>query len=339
MKGEGESLIGSMIVSVSGFNYTGSGAVFDLLKEYEEINIVNGEIGFIYLPDGLVDLDYNLNDSSSYLNGDVALERFWNLVSKSMMPKEYKGKILCATKDYLNSLTQVTWNGNSTFDGTRKEGSTYLIWKVRRLCSIVLFHYFKKISNICNREMKLSHHPDNFMDETAKYLDEISKIFGMNGRIAVMNQFFSAYTPEKSMKYLRDAKTIVVDRDPRDVYLVSQKTRRTQCFPFDDVKKFVTYFKTCWDAKENETSDRVLTVQFEDLIYKYDETVRMIEQFLGVSKHNSPKTYFKPEVSINNTQLFNRFPDKYEDIKYIEDKLRDYIYQFPFELKSDKSFF
>lgn len=330
-----------MLVSVSGYNFSGSGAVIDLLKEYQEITCVDPEIAFVYLPDGIIDLDYHINAAPTYLNGDAAISRYWNLCKKSAVPQKYRKAFNQITQEYLYAIVDETWQGNSSFEGTRKTGSSYLVWYLKKIYSILLFHYFKKISSASNHTMYLSHHCRNFNTATEDYLNRVVDLFAGNSekRIVVMNQFFSAYQPEKSMKYMQDAKTIVVDRDPRDIYILGKIKRRTQCYPVDDAKKFIKYFRTCWENRSNNNSDKVLHVQFEDVIYAYEDSVKQIEDFLGIHNHVSPKKYLKPEVSINNTQLKGRYPELSDDIAFIEKNLQEYLYPFPSKIQPTGDYF
>ena len=45
------------------------------------------------------------------------------------------------------------------------------------------------------------------------------------------------------------------------------------------------------------------------------------------------------ELSINNTQLFNRFPEKKSETSLIEEKLYQHIYKFPFLHNNSGNFF
>lgn len=83
---------------------------------------------------------------------------------------------------------------------------------------------------------------------------------------------------------------------------------------------------------------RILRVQFEDLIYNYDDELKEIYDFLGVGKdlHINKFKFFDPNQSINNTQLFllkDRFED---DISVIQESLPEYIYQFPHKPSHEK---
>ena len=328
-----------MMISVSGYNYTGSSAVIDFLKEYEETSIVKPEIAFVYLPDGIVDLDYHINYSASYFNGDAAIERYWNLCKKSSIPNEYRKEFLNISKAYLTSLEEEKWKGSSSFEGTRKEGVSYGVWYLKKLIKNIIWHFFHKAISINERTMYLAYRNENFYTITRQYLDKLIKIFSNGNKLPVFNQFISAFQPELCLKYFSDGKAIVVDRDPRDIYILGKIKHETSCYPSSDPQKFVKWYKTCWKDCKKENSDNVLYLQFEDLIYNYEETKRTIERFLGISMHVHKKEYFKPEVSINNTQLKHRFPNMKREIEYIENELRDYLYPFTEFEPNTKDFF
>ncbi|MEH2946033.1 hypothetical protein [Sporofaciens sp. JLR.KK001] len=328
-----------MLVSVSGYNYSGSSAVIDLLAEYSETNCVKQEIAFAYMPDGLLDLEYNMNHTATYFNGDVAIQRFWNQCLRCDMPKDKKQLFLQKSREYIDSIVEDTWHGGSYFDSTRLSGAKYYIWYLKKSISSLIYHYSKKVTNWNQRAMYLAYCCTNFNTLTSKYLNDIADMFSVEGKIGVFNQFFSAFRPELSMKFCVDGKTIVVDRDPRDIYILGNVRHETACFPSQDAKKFVTWYKRCWDNCVKEESDRVLHVQFEDLIFQYEITVKRIEVFLGIDDHVKPRMYFKPEVSINNTQLKMRFPKLASDIAYIEKELKDYLYVFPEGYKPSGDFF
>lgn len=328
-----------MIVSVSGFNYSGSSAVVDLLKEYENVQCVEDEIGFPYLPDGITDLEYHINESSTYFNGDVGIRRYYHMCKKSDIPRQYRKRFLDLTKEYLDRLTDTTWKGNSYFDGSRKEGINYASWKVKRMISAVVYHYTKKAILFDQRTMYLAYDNSSFKKHTRWYFQEIEKLFSEGKQFVVFNQFFSAFQPERSMRLSDNAKTIVVDRDPRDIYILGKIRHENSCYPVDDVKKYVIWYKKCHKEKQGADTDKVLFVQFEDLIFKYDETVKNIERFLGLENHVDKKKRFKPEVSKNNTQLIERFPQLKNDINYIIANLPQNLYSFPVDYTIEGDFF
>jgi len=107
------------------------------------------------------------------------------------------------------------------------------------------------------------------------------------------------------------------------------------------VDSFIIFYKNIHHnthVKENN----VLRISFEDLIYNYKETADDIEKFTGLHNHISEKKYFDPQKSLVNTQIYKRFPKYDNDIKKIEEELKDYLYPFEKYGKIDiknKSFF
>jgi hypothetical protein len=125
---------------------------------------------------------------------------------------------------------------------------------------------------------------------------------------------------------LEKPKAIVVDRDPRDIYLLSKYVLRYEskrCVPTDTTEQFITFFKS--QRKQKNNADNVLHLNFEDIVYEYESTKEKIMRFLDLKEHSAPLKFFNPEISINNTQLFNIFKD---DLSLINKELKDYFYPF-----------
>ena len=74
-----------------------------------------------------------------------------------------------------------------------------------------------------------------------------------------------------------------------------------------------------------------MRVQFEDLIYNYDSTIKGIEKFVGpiLGTHVNSKKYFDPAISIANTHVYPNYPEDAEAITKIECELKEYLYNFP----------
>ena len=90
------------------------------------------------------------------------------------------------------------------------------------------------------------------------------------------------------------------------------------------------------NAEKVEDHPRILRIWFEDLVYRYDETVAKIEAFTGLTpqQHVAPKSRFDPARSINNTQNFLIERAWEEEIKnYLE--YPEYLYSFPYERIAD----
>lgn len=190
------------------------------------------------------------------------------------------------------------------------------------------------------RDMAFSICPENF-DQLAKgYVTQVLEILGADfSKKIVLDQPFSGNCPQNSFKYFDDPKAIVVDRDPRDVYLLTKEFYHSKGLayqiPTDTVEHFVEYYKYMRkDQPYLLPDDRILVIRFEDMIYEYEKTTKEIRRFCEMDSEEKGKRCFFPEKSINNTQIYKRYPQYEEDIKYIESQLAEYLY--PFEKYGNK---
>lgn len=330
-----------MLVGVCGLGYTGSGAVIDLLSEYDGLQVEsNIELSFSYRPDGLEDLAYHLMNPRRFTACDVAISRF-----RDKMKKEFSGNphfwgihsfesLQKETDNFINSITQIRWKGFWTYDV-----SNYCYFKQRIYGAIIRLHrYLPKLAlyiekKLFYRDMYFSITPKDFYIKVRQYTNRILELLGYDtSRLIVINQLFSGDNPIKGFPFFDSPKAIVIDKDPRDLYISCKKVVKYDCawVPTDDVKQFVEYYKSIRNQLYTLNDNNVLIVKFEDLIYNYEKEVSRIEHFLGISHsiHIKKKKVFNPDKSIANTQLFKRYPCYNADIKYIEENLRDFLFDY-----------
>jgi len=140
-------------------------------------------------------------------------------------------------------------------------------------------------------------------------------------------------------------KVIVVYRDPRDVYLLNKyywykpPVSAPGAIPYfpTDVMKFCDEWKRMiYDCTGKKN---VLLIFFEDLVYQYDKTVKNIEDFLDleINNHTKKYTFFEPERSIENTQVFRLSNEWIEEIAPINSLLSSYLYHFPYNRIPEKT--
>ena len=106
-------------------------------------------------------------------------------------------------------------------------------------------------------------------------------------------------------------------------------------FPLE-VNEFCNFYKKMRESEKKCNSNKVYRVKFEDLIYDYENKVKEITKFLGFTEkdHVNKKSRFNPDISIKNTQLFRK-KEYLEESRIIEEKLKDYLYDFPYEINND----
>lgn len=330
-----------MIIGACGFGATGSSIITDFMREFDDVQVYDDfEFTFCYRVDGLEDLEYHvMKQFSKSISGDAAVKRFLYaanyidtpLIHKPCSPEEYK-KIV---NKFVDNIVQVKFKGMESIDiisGNVMKNIINLGMKKKILPNLIE----KRRKRACylwpNREMYICVQPDNFYEAAKEYIRDILRSMKADlNKTIVLDQPFSGNAPEQSMKFFDNPKAIIIDRDPRDLYLESKYRLIAECrfLPRDDVKKFCEYYKRIHTGMPKEDSENVLLLRFENLMYHYDREVEKIIKFAGLGKHVRKQAYFNPNRSVNNTQISRRFPEEAENIAYIEKELKDYL--FPFE--------
>ena len=192
----------------------------------------------------------------------------------------------------------------------------------------------------------------NFIEKTNLFLYKIlfSKLDETKNTL-VINNAFEPFNPQENIKYFDDAYVVVVSRDPRDIYAdayeinenykidseindpnFSYKYIIEQKKDFLGARDINTFIKRQRLYREKMKFDnnqkRIMYVNFEDLIFNYEQTVQELLSKLNVDPelHTMKKQYFDPAQSAKNVGIWKRMEDN-EDIKLIEKELKDYLYQ------------
>lgn len=335
-----------MIIGACGYGATGSSAVKDLLKEFSNVQVLDrAESMFAFKVDGLQDLEFHLmKQYSREISGDIAIKRFRDqsrfantpFVKKIYLdPQKYKKD----TDIFLDSIIQTYYMGMENADYEN----------VNRLQSIIalgfkkfIIKWYEQISGKPYRwwpmrRISVSICPDNFYSEAKLYMRKIIENGGGDlSKIIVLDQPFEGNNPTQSFPFFDDPYAIVVDRDPRDLYIgesykCTAKWLTDPFLPRRDPQKFVEYFKRQrMNIDYSKDNEHVLRIRLEDMIFDYENTIKKIISFLGLSdrEHVYKQKYFKPYVSIRGTQLYKKVPGHNEELKIIERELKEFLYDF-----------
>ena len=330
----------SYTIGACGFSGTGSSAICDYLKEFDENSVLNSiEFYLPYIMDGLQDLRYHLHEGGMRdFNCRLALKRYENLCNgyegKSFQ-QVTNGKFRKLSNDYCESIIQIKLAGRYR----NQDWFRSVVDRAYRKLKIykVLAYFEKKLDKeICIyplRKVGISIYPDNFEEKTKKYVRDILDAMGRDEtKNTVLDQPFSGNDPAAAFSFFDNPKAIVVDRDPRDIYVLMKDFWRPSGFraiPADNPRDYCLFHRK---LRENMPYKRpnpdILCIQFEDMVYQYEETTKRIKAFCGLENAQSKRKSFFPEKSINNTQVFKRYPQWGEDIRYIERELPEYLYPF-----------
>lgn len=329
-----------MIIGACGYGATGSSAVYDFVREFDEVQSLDfdSEFTYTYQVDGLQDLQYHLTSHySKGSSGDAAIKRFIKLsrfaktpfMHYQVPPKEF----LKITDEYIDSIVQGKFKGYETYDICNVNIFRRFINLI--FIKFIIVNFQKKFKKPYNywplRDLYISISPDEFLEKSKQYVRQLLLAMGYDiSRPILLNQPFEGNAPEHSFPFFDDPKAIIVDRDPRDLYTFYHKVLVDECrfLPIEDVKLFVEQYRRIRMCQKRVNDDTKLFVQFEDLVYNYDKVKNCVVDFLGLKIHTNPKKYFNPAKSINNTQLYKMFPEMADDIKYIEENLKEYLFDF-----------
>lgn len=333
-----------MIVSTCSFGSTGSSAVSDYLKECENVHVMD-KLEFTIAPavDGLQDLEYNIMKKCARQSSSIyAIQRFRKLIlSKRKGWNKRTGISYKAIENelanFIHGITQVEYVGFSPM--IDKKHSAFLksyfgnsLIEKRFVFPLEKRHIIKENINFYPLEkVQMSIKPDNFYEASKVFTSNILREMGVDlGKTVVLDQAFSGCDPAGSFLFYDDPYAIVVDRDPRDLYIFAKKVllSRGRFMPSDTVENFVTYYRK---LRENQPyripNERILLIQFEEMVYNYEVAVSKIDRFLNV-QNDHRKTIFVPEMSVANTNLIRKYPEFAEDVRIIEEQLSEYLFHF-----------
>lgn len=330
-----------MIIGACGFGSTGSSAVSDYLLEFGNVQVLDSqEFTWVSGVDGLIDLDFHLNHPHIRTGDSIyAIHRFEKRVKMSIRTYERKygkengKKFRESAYKFINAITQLKWDWYiSESTGVFEKYFKRLILQKRIILPIER-KLGRQIKCYPMKEVHFSIKPDNFDEAARTHVKELLSIIGadFNSPI-VLDQPFSGNNPQSCFKFFEDPYAIVVDRDPRDNYVFANTKlvgKLPHFMPIQPVEDFVKYYRALRENQPyKEKNDRVLSIKFEDMVYHYDETTRLIRDFLHLPENPNPKSIFDPAISMPNTQVWKRFPQYAKDIEYIEKELPEYLFDY-----------
>lgn len=338
------------IITCAGYYGTGSSAVTDLMGEFDNIHFMGDyEFRFIQDPGGIADLEYNIVENYHRHNSGHALKRYKknvDFLAGNKFVKKYEGffngQFKKVSYEYINELTAFTFKGYWHQDVIDKG---MLVWYTERILDKVLNRVIVPIIRGKNNIEPISIHllrneityvphsdPERFYNATKRYIKRLFEIANVNNKMFVMvDQLVPPSNTQKYCRYFDNIKILSVDRDPRDLFLMEKYMWKGGVLPVAKVEDFCEWFKLTRRHRQTESDDpdKVMRLQFEDMVYHYDDSVKNIAEFIGLSQasHVAPRTKFIPMQSIKNTQIWKHYPEHAQEIEIIEKELSQYCYK------------
>tara|TARA_Y100001968_G_C19357310_1_gene717899 strand:- start:397 stop:1413 length:1017 start_codon:yes stop_codon:yes gene_type:complete len=331
------------IVHFGGFAASGGSALRDLLCEYSDAFVFPAEFRLLKEKNGLLDLENALFVSKSPDNIDLAIRDFVNLSNHlarvttkftriGFSYDKYTNGIFSKSIDeFIDEITDYKYPLNTHNYDFRKN---YVRSQIDRYASKIFpYSFFEQLAYMSYPEY------DSFLGASRKLLRSIFESAylheGYKPEIIALHNSVNHFTQEhilKSAKYFDDFKMVIIDRDPRDIFLDFPHHRYLPKTKDLSIKAqaFVHFFKALRsELNLTKSKDNCLYLRFEDLVLDYELTLLKIEDFLNLKSdnHKLKNHYFSPNKSIKNIAKYKKKYLEYKlEFDYIESELNEFIY-------------
>lgn len=339
------------IIIPTGYMGSGSSAITDLVAEFKDCKneFKSYEYVMLHCPNGLFDLEDKLLNGNNAIRSDEALRTF-ELQMKKLYDKKfwwvgnYKKIIgpefMKLVYEYLNKITMFNYNGY-WYTHEEVNGKMFIKLLLRKpIKTIFRNRYYKPILRYKDGMRITFIQPEEFYKHSKELINNVMNMISQGAENIVLDQFLLPFNLFRVDNYFNDnVRVIVVQRDPRDVFILNKyiwPQKHCEVPMPKDAKEFCKYYKGMRESEKPVTSNKVLRINFEDLVYKYDETVKKVMEHLEFTEemHINKKQRFNPDLSIKNTQIFNSDSKYKEEMKIIEEELKEYLYEFPYVLNN-----
>lgn len=338
-------------ITCASYYGSGSSAITDFVSEFRTVySFTNEEFRFIQDPDGVTDLEYHLVENFNRHNSGHAIKRYQRLVNFYCgnifgwkYEKFFHGNWKKYSDKYIADLTDFTYRGWWQYDLMDK--GAFFYFRKRILNKIFKLTIWKnrpeRILNTMKNEITYCAHPskEKFIECTKKYISDLFSSVCNEAEIVMVDQIVPPTNLNRYLRYFDNIKVVIVDRDPRDIFLLEKYVWKDGVIP-SDVESFCKWFRYTRAHRKTDSIDPkcVKFIQFEDMIYKYEKARQNLIEWLDLesSDHVREKELFIPDQSKKNTRVWKRIKCKPEEVLYIENELKEYLY-FPTAVKDFES--
>jgi len=325
-------------ICVSGYGKSGSGACIDLLSEFEHIGGIDKEFRMAKDPYGLLDLELSIVDNWEFVRHNAAINDF--LKYCSMLGRG--GGVFQKTGKNFDKLLDVD---------LMKESIKYIdkMTDFKYVGDTLLNRYYLNVFRSIQQRLKSKLGMSNavpmyfsrptsekFINETRLYLRNIFKNYAANNGLKkiIIDQSIPPINIKKTLRYFDNAKLIIVDRDPRDIYATMINEGRllgADILNNQSAEKYIRWHhalrrKTNHDVNNHLLKNKVLRLNYEDFFLNYEDTVDKLKFFLEVDyNHKYKNTRFKMDSKNNYVGIWKLIPEQ-DIMLQIKKELGEYCY-------------
>jgi len=330
------------IITCASFYGCGSSAITDLISEFRDVTSLGEyEFRFLHDIDGISDLEYHLVECPNRHNSGHALKRFERLskfnAGTFFNPRYepyFNNQYMNITKQYINNLITNKYKAQWFYDYYDKgKYQYYMIQLTNKILSKLKVNFWRPLKNEYTYETITDR--EYFIKTTQEYVHSLIEAANKKrSEYFMIDQLLPSSNISRCMQYIKDDLFLfVVDRDPRDLYIMGKYVWVNEhVMPVDNIENFckwIRFTRKCGSGQEVDNT-RVMKLRFEDLVYNYNDTVNQITSFIGLNTNNHINQFkkFNPKRSIVNTRSWEKYSNETENIMYIENNLSEYIYDY-----------
>ena len=350
-----------MYIAVTGYYGSGSSAVLDLLSEYRcnGTGLLEDKGGYehntLYFPGGLFDLEDKLLKNNDIHRSDEALATFkremmklnnYNFGWYGSFHELFGNKFELNLNHFLEELhpfhTNVRYYGQCEkviFNPLKIP--VQLAAKI--LVGRTIYKWGRQFVYNTKPGMTVAFPSDEeFYSAAKRFVKAYLEMYREPGKENVIfDRLLLCHNLHRIPNYFdEDFRIIRLQRDIRDVFILNKylwkEINAGSMYPFD-FGTFADYWRRVNACEQPSDDYRILTINFEDLVYNYEETVKKIEKHCGLNAedHTAIKKYFDPAKSMKNTQVYKLKSEWKHEIDRLENEFSDYIYSFPYEIETN----
>jgi hypothetical protein len=325
-----------MIVDISGYSYSGKGAVMDLLRDFPQLHVHQKEFEFLLIraTDGLLDLRTSFIDNYSEIRIDMAIRRFLLLIHNlSSEPTSLKNPLsLISPPGQSYSKIFPNFENHSEIFMQNISFSSEEYWPFPSLYKSSLGSFFEKIKNLLrtpNIRFKFNSYitPKAFDIYMNEFLQNVlfSKIPN-DKQIVVTSNMLEVYSPKNFFDVIQPCKLVIVDRDPRGIFCSLPFKDKEMALNDEKVaNEFIKKFKFQRSNRftENLNHENILNLKFEDLFIDFDDSLKKLGLFLETTLPEKFSNFSK-ERSFKNFQPWQTNKNAVA-VKMIERELKEFL--------------
>jgi len=324
-------------IACVGYHETGAGVIDNIFRECDNVcqGVYEAELRFLHDPDGISDLEYHLVENPHRLSSGLAIKRFIKYVNSQnrQVRKSLGDDWIEKATEYAESLALCKYTGYTLGDicmlNPLQKSELYIKKAINRLRPPkyrfpVWHNYLPWLETYYSRLSE-----EEFLSKTKKFVNSICALLNKgNKEFVVLDQFIEASNPTRYLRYVDDLKVVIIDRDPRDLFIHHLK-RGDKVLPTEPMK-FCLVYKGIRQLKGKDPEGSVLRMNFEDFVYNYEDSLKTLFSFVGMSPshHVNPGAHFDREKSSKGTKLWITYPQYENEVKIIEANLPEYLYNY-----------